>query len=420
MAGDLLPGWYDEWLAADRERLRQAYLDTLERLAALLEERHKYKEALRYAQRLVRADPLHEAVYRQLMLLHLAMGDRASALRVYHTCATILRHELGVDPGPATQAVYQRVLTIDAGQVGRVSQSAPVAQATTAAMVGRETEWEALLHIWRTATAGQAQVALISGEAGIGKTRLAEELLAWAERQGVETAVARCYASGGPSVAYGPVAEWLRSGGMQARIRSLDGVWLGEAARLLPELLAGRPDLPAPGPMTETWQRQRFFQALTRAVLGPTADDSDRSITGRGLRPAGTDPLEQEPTGTASPLLLLLDDVQWCDQETLDWLQYLMQVASRAPLLILGTVRVEEAGEDHPLTGFRLYAGAPRDLTRAEPVAAESDRDRYAGRRSARRRPGSSASQAAFPGHRRQPVVRGRDGAGGRGRQENR
>ena len=98
----------------------------LERLAALLEERHQHKEALGYAQRLVRADPLHEAVYRQLMLLHLAMGDRASALRVYHTCATILRHELGVDPGPATQAVYQRVLTIDAGQVGPARhQSAP-------------------------------------------------------------------------------------------------------------------------------------------------------------------------------------------------------------------------------------------------------------------------------------------------------
>ena len=111
-------------------------------------------------------------------------------------------------------------------------------------------------------------MVLISGEAGIGKTRLAEELLAWVERQGVETAVARCYASGGPSVAYGPVAEWLRSPGMQARVRSLDGIWLGEAARLLPELLADRPDLPAPGPMTETWQRQRFFQALARAVLG--------------------------------------------------------------------------------------------------------------------------------------------------------
>ena len=136
--GDLLPGWYDEWLAPERERLRQVYLDALERLAALLEERHKYKEALGYAQRLVRADPLHEAVYRQLMQLHLALGDRASALRVYHTCATILRHELGVDPGPATQAVYQRVLTIDSGPPKPAVGPALPPQATAgAALVGR-------------------------------------------------------------------------------------------------------------------------------------------------------------------------------------------------------------------------------------------------------------------------------------------
>ena len=142
--------------------------------------------------------------------------------------------------------------------------------------------------------------------------------------------VARCYASGGPSVAYGPVAEWLRSAGLQARMRSLDGIWRGEAARLLPELLSDRPDLPAPGPMTETWQRQRFFQALARAVLGAAAGDSDKPFTGLGVRPDGTDPPEQEPGGNASPLLLLLDDVQWCDHDTLDWLQYLIQAAAVA------------------------------------------------------------------------------------------
>jgi DNA-binding SARP family transcriptional activator len=337
--GDLLPGFYSDWLLAERELLAQGYLDALERLAALLEQRCSYREALGYARRLVRADPLHEAAYRRLMDLHLALGDRASALRVYHTCATILRHEMGVDPSPETQAVYQRVLMVDA----RPAQQEPKPTAGTA-FVGRHAQWEALRSAWRQAAAGQAQVMLISGEAGIGKTRLAQELLAWVQRQGIESAVARCYDSGGSAMAYGPVVEWLRSAALQGRVRGLEGIWRSEAARLLPELLAERPDLPPPGPMSEAWQRQRFFQALNHAVLGqavsddaPTADNATR------------------------PLLLLLDDAQWCDRETLDWLSFLLQANANVPLLALGTVRAEEVEEDHPLTAFRL-ALARRDL----------------------------------------------------------
>lgn len=336
--GDLLPGWYDEWLAPERERLRQAYVDALERLAALLEQRRSYRQALGYAQRLVRADPLYEAVYRQLMDLHLALGDRASALRVYHTCVTILRHEMGVDPSPVTQAVYQRVLMVGASPA---QQEPP---AVEAAFVGRQAQWEALLSAWRQAAAGKAQVVLISGEAGIGKTRLAEELLAWVQRQGIESAVARCYASGGSAMAYGPVAEWLRSVALQGTVRELEGIWRSETARLLPELLTERPDLPPPGPMTEAWQRQRFFQALNRAVLGQAV--------------AGDSPIVD---GATRPLLLLLDDVQWCDRETLDWLNFLLQAHANVALLVLGTVRAEEVEQDHPLIAFRL-ALAQHDL----------------------------------------------------------
>ncbi|HEX5878369.1 MAG TPA: bacterial transcriptional activator domain-containing protein [Actinomycetota bacterium] len=82
--GDLLESGYDEWLLEPRERLRRDHLRALERLVELLEAREEPAEAIGFAERLLRADPLREATYRSLMRLHDARGDRARALRAYH------------------------------------------------------------------------------------------------------------------------------------------------------------------------------------------------------------------------------------------------------------------------------------------------------------------------------------------------
>ena len=330
--GDLTPGWYDEWLVPERERLRDLHQTVLETLCKLLADAGRRRDALSRAQQLLRADPLHETAYRLLMQIHLDLDDRAAALRVYHTCATTLRNELGVDPSPATQALYLRSLGGD--DEAAPPQPTPAVEAAThgiAGLIGRRSEWEAVRRAWQSAASGRAQVVFISGEAGIGKTRLAEELLAWVERQGATTAVARCYA-GGVSLAYAPVAEWLRSPGVCANVQQLEGIWRSETARLLPDLLTDRPDLSAPGPMTEAWQRQRFFQALNRAILGAATEHTDG----------------------ARPLLLLLDDAQWCDPDTITWLHYLLQTNATVPLLVLATVRVEETQGEHPFITFRL------------------------------------------------------------------
>ena len=102
-------------------------------------------------------------------------------------------------------------------------------------------------------------------------------------------------------------------------------MWLVEVSRLAPWLHADRPDLPVPGPLTEAWQRQRLFEALARAIL-----------------------IRREP------LLLFLDDVQWCDRETLDWLHYVLQFDPTAPLLIVATLRQEEADDNETLATWRL------------------------------------------------------------------
>ncbi len=111
--GDLLPGFYDEWVLVERERLRTLYATALTRLADLYEGQRAYGDALACAQRLLSQDSLQESSHRLLIRLHLLNEDRAAALRVYHTCATLLRDELGVDPSPATEELYQRLLWLE-------------------------------------------------------------------------------------------------------------------------------------------------------------------------------------------------------------------------------------------------------------------------------------------------------------------
>lgn len=318
--GDLLPSCYDEWVVPERDRLRQVFLQAAERLIALLEVEREYSTAIQAAQQLLRQDPLHEATYRQLMRLYALRGDRAAALRVYHTCTKLLERELGTEPGEVTRAVYETLVPSDNSPE---KQASPLPKRRTEApLLGRKAEWRHLQETWHKAAGGHPHILILTGEAGIGKTRLAEEIEAWASRQGITTASARCYAALG-QLAYAPVTTWLRSDALHAGLSRLDPIFLTEIARLVPEVLVTRPDLPRPIFMMEGWQRQRFFEALAHAVHS-----------------------------ARQPLLLLLDDLHWCDQETLAWLQYLFLFDPGARLLLIGTVRAEETSPSHPVVVF--------------------------------------------------------------------
>jgi predicted ATPase/DNA-binding SARP family transcriptional activator len=316
--GELLPDCYEDWLFPIRERLRQRYLETLDRLLLLLEEEGEYASAIRYGELLLRQDPLLEKTYRQLMQLHMLTGDHASALRLYHVCTSTLERELGVEPHPETTTLHQRLLKFGEHTAERPT-AIPDHLPESIPLVGRQHERRQLLTLWRKAARGHATFVLIGGEAGIGKSRLAQELYLWVSQLGIDAVRTRSYpASAG--LAYAPVIDWLRSDRLALRLQRLESVWLSELARLLPDLLVMHPELPPPQPLTEEWQRQRLFATLAHTLHG------DRQ-----------------------PLLLWLDDLQWCDRETLAWLQYLVQVDPAAPLLILGTLRREEVTLDHPL-----------------------------------------------------------------------
>lgn len=115
--GELLPGCFDEWLIPIRQQLQRAVMETLEQLISLSEHQREYRAGIRYAQRLLGLDPLHEGAYRRCMQLHALNGDRAAALSLYNTCATLLQQELGVEPDEETHAIYQRLLSWK-GQTG--------------------------------------------------------------------------------------------------------------------------------------------------------------------------------------------------------------------------------------------------------------------------------------------------------------
>src|SRR5947209_2768610 len=184
--GELLPGCYDEWILPERERLRQRHLQALEQLLRLVEMRGEIATAIRYAQRLLGLDPLSEDLYRHLMRLFALNNDRASALHVYHTCVSTLQREMGIDPGPATREAYERLLQQEVPTIQPlVHQPLPAATRT---LVGREREWRQLHDAWQGTTEGEPHFVLVTGEAGVGKSRLTEAFLLWATQQGAVTA----------------------------------------------------------------------------------------------------------------------------------------------------------------------------------------------------------------------------------------
>ena len=147
---DLLGSCYDDWIAPERERLRQRYLQVLSQLIQVLETRRDYAQAICYSQRLIQHDPLDEDAARRLMQLQALTGDRVEALHVYRTIATALQRELDIEPGPEIRDVYERLVNMDsqvASVAGRETMRHTVV-APSLPLIGRQREWEQLQEVW--------------------------------------------------------------------------------------------------------------------------------------------------------------------------------------------------------------------------------------------------------------------------------
>lgn len=190
--GDLLAGLavneapFEEWLTAERERLRELAVEGLAKILAHQRQAGATETAVKTGLRLLALDPLQEPVHRTLMRLYSGLGRRGAAVRQYQHCVAVVQRELGTEPEPETKQLYQAILrkrstALFAADAPTVPTAPPFRPLPDGALtetpiretelIGRERQFaqlcQALDDVWR----GSGQVVAVLGEAGIGKSR---------------------------------------------------------------------------------------------------------------------------------------------------------------------------------------------------------------------------------------------------------
>jgi DNA-binding SARP family transcriptional activator len=322
---------YEPFAHAAAARLDELRLEALqERIEADLR-CGRAGELVGELQGLVARHPLRERLRAQLMLALYRTGRQAEALDVYRDTRSTLVEELGIEPSRELRDLERAVLAQDP------SLQRPGARATPRAagiFVGRETELRVALSALEQAQAGCGSVVLLSGEPGIGKSRLADEVAAHARDGGLRVLRGRCWEAGG-APAYWPWLQVLRAGlrgAKPAQVRRHVGGGAPELAELLPELLELLGELPRPAVRDPEAQRFRLFDAVG-AFLAAMSEER--------------------------PLLLVLDDLHAADESSLLLLQFVTGTVAENRLVLVGAYRDTEVGPGHPLE--RLSAELARD-----------------------------------------------------------
>ena len=237
----------------------------------------------------------------------------------------ILHRELGVAPTEETTAAYHAI------REGGMTSAEPTRQAHIPGarphpLVGRGRELAALLEAY-TRVGEKGRLAVLDGEMGIGKTRLADELVARVRAAGGTAATARCVEAES-GLAFGCAIELVRSALREGDEAAIGAAAAAETARLVPEL--GTPPTPTlDGPGAQA----RFLDGVARVLA--------------------------EATSGEKPGLLFVDDVHWADASSLEVLAFLVRRLGDRPVLVLATWRPEELAPDHPARA--ILADASRD-----------------------------------------------------------
>lgn len=349
--GDFLAGFnlrdsfdFEDWQFQEAQSLERKLAGALQKLTRLHAALGEFEPAIDYARRWLALDPLHEPAHRGLMELYAWAGHRAAAVRQYRECVRILEQELGVSPLEETAQLHQEIKknqappppiaprspVLQAEPAPPLRKASPIVRLAGNPLVGRSVEWATMLQSYDT-TGVNGHVVILEGEAGIGKTRLAEEFLAHLRVRGAVALAARCYA-GETSLAYGPFVELLGAaiGQAHGELERPPTHALSEAARLLPELASLRPEVPPAPPLGTPGAQSRFFEGISQVLLAVC-------------------------DGT-TPGILFFDDLHWADTASLDLLAYLVRRLRGRPLYVLATWRSEQVPTGHRLRALLAEA----------------------------------------------------------------
>lgn len=302
--GDLLPDDpYAEWTLGPRDQLRRLHRQASLALAAQYRETHDYARSLAVLTPLLAHDQTDEVVHRELIQTYALSGRRHDALRQYQACVDALAADLDVPPEPETAALYSQILSGELSPLALPTVPPPESLSSVATVfVGREQELETLRLWLRAAWRGQGKVILIAGDSGVGKTRLATEVLQTAASAGLTTLSGAAYEQEG-QLPYQPFIEAFDN-------------FLSASPRLPESVEPLNPithfkRLGVSDPQQEGW-------AQFKAVAGFLA-----------------------ALGQSAPVVLLVDDLHAADEASLRLFHYLARPTRTAPIVLLATYRTD-------------------------------------------------------------------------------
>jgi len=317
VAGEFLEGFtvpgasdFEEWLAAERSAWRRRGVEILVRCAELMLRRGHGPEAIRMARRAVALDPRSEPAARTLMRALALSGERTAALEWYEGLVGRLDQELGTRPEPDTAALAALIRREKIARPEAPAGAAPRADARLP-LAGRERELAGLLDLAAAGRARRRAAALVlEGDAGMGKTRLLEELLARVRLEGTAVAAVRAVEAD-QAEAWSGLRALGRGGLLEARgLAGAPGAALAAFVAELPEWL------------------ERFPGAAGHSPLPP----------GRALAELLRAALEEQP------VVLAVDDAEWLDRESLLALMAALRDLADAPLLLVLAAAPRVAG----------------------------------------------------------------------------